>query len=94
MVRLMFIPFRLLGGVLAGVVATRLFERLWRLFGTDQVPDPEDRETSMRSLVPALLLQGAVFGAVRGLFDHGSRVAFRRLTGRWPGEEPAPERQA
>jgi hypothetical protein len=37
------------------------------------------------------LLEGAIFRAVRGVFDHGSRQAFSRLTGSWPGEE-RPER--
>jgi hypothetical protein len=32
-------------------------------------------------------LEGAIFRAVRGVFDHGSRVAFSRLTRSWPGEE-------
>jgi hypothetical protein len=39
----------------------------------------------------ALMLEGAIFGAVRGLAEHGSRSVFSRLTGRWPGEERAEE---
>ena len=38
-------------------------------------------------LIAALLLEGATFRAVRGLFDHGARQAFHRLTGSWPGDE-------
>ena len=86
MLKLMFIPFRVLSGILAGTVAARLFGRIWRLFDSEQPPDPEQREVSLGKLAVALLLQGAVFGAVRGLADHGARVAFRRATGRWPGE--------
>jgi len=86
MLKLMFLPFRLLGSVLAGALATKLFDRIWRMFDRDQVPDPEQREISIGKLAAALLLQGAVFGAVRGLADHGARLAFSRLTGRWPGE--------
>jgi hypothetical protein len=87
MLKLMFLPFRLLGGLLAGAVAARLFERIWRIFDKEGAPDPEQREIPLPKLFAALVIEGAVFRAVRGLFDHGSRVAFSRVTGRWPGEE-------
>ena len=45
------------------------------------------REISLVKLIVALLVQGAIFRAVRGLVDHGSRHAFQKLTGSWPGEE-------
>jgi hypothetical protein len=89
MLRLMFFPFRFAGGLIAGVLASKLFERIWRLIDKEKAPDPGQREISIRKLATALLLQGAVFRAVRGLVDHGSREAFRRLTGRWPGERRA-----
>ncbi len=93
MLKLMFIPFRLVGGMVAGVVATKVFERIWRIFDSEEAPDPEHREIPVPKLLAALVLEGAIFRAVRGLVDHGSRVAFNRLTGRWPGEErPEPER--
>lgn len=87
MLKLMFIPFRLISGMLAGVVATKLFERIWRIIDKEEAPDPEHREIPVAKLLAALVLEGAIFRAVRGLVDHGSRVAFTRLTGRWPGEE-------
>jgi hypothetical protein len=92
MLKVMFIPFRLLSGLIAGALATKLFERIWRVIDKEQAPDPEQREVSIRKLLAGLALQGAVFRAVRGLVDHGSRRAFTRLTGRWPGEKrPQPE---
>ena len=92
MMKLMFMPFRLVGGMLAGIVAAKLFERIWGLFDKEGVPDPEHREIPIPKLLAALVIEGAVFRAVRGLFDHASRVAFSRVTGRWPGEErPAAE---
>jgi len=87
MLKVMFAPFRLAGGVVAGLLAKSLFQRIWRLIDRDQAPDPGQRRISLGKLAAALLLEGAVFKAVRGLVDHGTRVAFSRLTGRWPGEE-------
>ena len=95
MLKVMFVPFRLGAGLLAGVLSRKVFARAWRLVDAEQPPEPEQRQISVGKLAAALLLQGAVFSAVRGLVDHGSRRAFKRLTGRWPGEErPAADAEA
>lgn len=92
MLKLMFMPVRLIGGTVAGVLAAKVFERIWRLIDNEDAPDPEYREIPLPKLLTALLLEGAIFRVVRGLVDHGSRVAFSRVTGRWPGDErPPPE---
>jgi len=85
--KLLFVPFSVAGGILAGIVGKKAFEALWSVIDDEQAPDPKYREISLKKLVPALVLEGAIFTAVRGLFDHGARHAFQRLTGSWPGEE-------
>ncbi len=92
MMKIMFMPVRILSGVIAGLLGKKLFEGVWRLFDSERAPDPEYREVRLAKLIGALLLEGAIFRAVRGLVDHGSRVAFSRFTGSWPGRE-SPERQ-
>lgn len=87
MSKLLFIPFSVIGGILAGIVGKKTFEALWGVVDDEEAPDPKHREISLKKLLPALVLEGAIFRAVRGLFDHGSRHAFQRLTGSWPGEE-------
>ena len=53
---------------------------------------PGDREISWPKLILAGAVQGAIFRAVKEATDHGSRRAFMRVTGTWPGEErPEPE---
>ncbi len=92
MLKLMFIPFRLAGGLLAGITAKSLFEKVWGLVDREEPPEPEQRLISVPKLLAALALEGAIFRAVRGLTDHGARLAFSRVTGRWPGEtRPEPE---
>ena len=86
-IKLLFTPFRIAGGVLAGLVGKRVFNGIWRLIDDREVPEPERRGVQWPKLAAALLLQGAIFRAARGLFDHGARRAFNRLAGRWPGEE-------
>lgn len=90
--KLIFIPIRVLGGLLAGLVGKKLFEQVWGLIDKEEPPAPKHREISVPKMVAALALEGAIFRAVRGLADHGSRRSFARLAGSWPGEErPEPE---
>ena len=90
--KLLFIPFSILGGLVAGFVGKKLFEQLWGLVDEEEPPDPQHRDASWGKLVAAAALEGAVFRATRALTDHGSRRAFAGLTGSWPGEEePEPE---
>ena len=85
--RFLFLPFSILGGILAGVFAKKLFDLTWRLVSDEEAPEPEHRKVSWAKLVSALALEGAIFRTVRGLVDRGSRLGFLRLTGSWPGEE-------
>jgi hypothetical protein len=87
-----FRPVSILSGVLAGIIGRRIFELLWAVVDDEDAPEPKYRQISLTKLIPALLLQGAIFGVVRGVVDHGARHAFARLTGEWPGQErPEPE---
>ena len=85
-----FRPVSILAGLAAAMVAKQVFARLWKLVGDEEPPAPDQRNAQLRKLVPALLLQGAVFTVVRGLVDRGSRQAFRKATGTWPGDEGGP----
>jgi hypothetical protein len=87
MSKILFVPFSVLGGLVAGLLGKKLFEGLWALVDKEDPPDPKHRDVPWKKLVPALLLEGAIFRAVRGAADHASRAAFTRATGRWPGEE-------
>ncbi len=87
MTKILFLPFSIVGGFIAGKVATLLFERIWRLVDDQESPEPDQRAVRWPKLVLALVLEGAIFRAVRGAVDRGSRELFNRLTGTWPGDE-------
>jgi hypothetical protein len=87
-----FIPIGVAGGMLAGLAGKKIFEKVWALIDEEEPPDPKHREISVPKMVAATALEGAIFRAVRGLADHGSRRTFARMAGSWPGEErPEPE---
>jgi hypothetical protein len=82
-----FTPVGILSGLLAGLIAKFTFEWIWGRIDDEEPPEPEHREVSVAKLLIALVLEGAIFRAVRGLVDHGARRGFARWTGAWPGEE-------
>jgi hypothetical protein len=87
MSKVLFVPVSVVGGIAAGAVGKKLFELLWGVIDDEEAPDPKHREIPWAKLLAALALEGVIFRVVRGLFDHGSRQAFSKLTGSWPGEE-------
>jgi uncharacterized protein DUF4235 len=89
--KVVFIPFSILGGLLAGFIGQKVFEAIWGKVDEKEPPQPDHREISLAKLAIALLVEGAIFRLIKGLFDHGARRGFERMTGEWPGEE-APEK--
>jgi hypothetical protein len=91
-VKFLFMPLSIGLGLLAGLIGKKIFEQVWGLMDDEEPPDAKHREIEFAKLVPALLLEGAIFRLVKGLTDHGARQGYARLTGSWPGEEaPEPE---
>jgi uncharacterized protein DUF4235 len=85
--KIAFLPIGIGAGLLAGQASKKLFDLIWGAFDDEEAPRPKHREIAIAKLVPALLIEGALFRLVKGLVDHGIRRGFSRLTGSWPGEE-------
>jgi hypothetical protein len=90
--KLMFLPVSIGTGLLAGLIGKKTFQLIWGVIDDEEAPKAEHRYISVPKLVVALAIEGALFALIRGLVDHGSRHAFARATGAWPGDErPEPE---
>jgi Protein of unknown function (DUF4235) len=87
MSKFMFLPVSIGGGLLAGLIGKKLFGVIWGAIDDQEPPSAEYREVSVPKLVAALMIEGALFSLIKGLVDHGSRLAFARATGTWPGDE-------
>jgi hypothetical protein len=87
MAKLISMPLRLAAGILAGVAGKSLFRAVWGLIDDEEAPKAEQRRIRIPMLALALVIEGALFRALKGLADHGTRRAFARFTGSWPGEE-------
>lgn len=86
MARLMYKPVGILAGMIAGLIASKLFERVWGLISEDDPPDPEDREAGWTEILASAAIGGAIFAAVRALVRRGGAKGFKRATGVWPGD--------
>ena len=84
-------PIAVGGGLIAGLIAQKIFDFVWSRISDEEAPEPDQREVGLAALVAALIVEGAIFRLAKGLVDRGTRRGFERLTGTWPGEErPGP----
>jgi hypothetical protein len=89
--KLAFTPFSIGAGLVAGLIAKKTFALLWGVIDDQEAPRPEHRDVDYRKLLLAVAIEGLIFALVKGMVDHGSRHAFEKATGAWPGdEEPDP----
>ena len=87
MAKLLYRPFGLLFSVLGGLLAGTLFKQIWkRVAGKEDAPKAKESEYGWREVLPAAMVQGAVFGLVKAAVDRSGARAFEKLTGSWPGD--------
>jgi hypothetical protein len=90
--KILFTPFSIVAGLIAGFFSKKLFDQLWGLIDDEEPPDSKHRDIEWSKLLMAAAIQGAIFRAVKEGSDHYARRAFAGATGSWPGEErPEPE---
>jgi hypothetical protein len=86
-VRLIYAPFSIALGLVAGAIGKKVFDTVWGLIDEEEPPESEHRDVPWLKVIAAAALQGAIFRTVRIVADRGLRAGFLNLTGRWPGEE-------
>jgi uncharacterized protein DUF4235 len=85
--KLLFTPFSILAGLLAGFAGKKIFEQIWGVIDDEDPPESEHREATWGKVIAAAAIQGAIFRATKMAVDRGARTAFANATGTWPGEE-------
>jgi hypothetical protein len=84
---LAFRPLSVVAGLVAAMLARLVFQKVWAVVDDEPPPAADQQDAASSKLIPALIVQGAVFFLVRGLVDRGSRSLFAKATGEWPGEQ-------
>jgi hypothetical protein len=86
--KLLYKPVSILVSLLAGVLATAIFKKVWKaVSGEEETPNPVDSRRGFGEVLVAAALQGAIFSLVRAAVSRGAAEGTRRLTGYWPGED-------
>ena len=87
--KILYRPFGLFTGVLAGFVAGQIFRQAWRRVDPDDQEGPPrllQSDQRLSKVLVAALIEGAVFSVVRASVDRGGARLFERWTGKWPGD--------
>ncbi len=80
-------PIGLAGGLLAGLISGAIFKQIWKkVADEDDAPSALQSEYSMREVVLAAAIQGAIFAATKAAVDRAGARGFKQLTGAWPGD--------
>jgi Protein of unknown function (DUF4235) len=87
--KLIYKPFGIVVGIVAGILARTIFGKVWGLIDEEEPPESTTLETSWPKLIMAAALQGIVFNVVRAAVERVGAKGFTHLTGVWPGEKRA-----
>jgi hypothetical protein len=91
-VGLIYKPFGIFMGILAGFVSKKLFEQLWGLVDREEPPKPTTEVAPLGKVLGAAALEGVTFKVTRAAVDRAGARLFANATGTWPGEKhPEPE---
>jgi hypothetical protein len=88
--KIIYKPFGFALGMIAGLLAKRLFDRIWALFDKEEAPGATHRDAPLGKVLGAAALEGLTFKITRAAIDRAGAHSFQRVTGAWPGET-APE---
>ncbi len=85
--KLAYKPIGLVGGILAGVISGMIFKQVWKQIADEaDAPGALQSEYSMREVVLAAAIQGAIFAATKAAIERAGARGFSKLTGAWPGD--------
>lgn len=86
MLKLLYKPFGILSGVIAGLLARQLFKAIWRLFDEEKPPKPMTDEATWPKVLGAAGLEAMTQSVTRAAVDRAGALAFASMFGTWPGE--------
>jgi hypothetical protein len=85
--KLAYRPIGLIGGILAGTLSGIVFKQVWKqISDEDDAPGALQSEYSMKEVVMAAAIQGAIFAATKAAIERAGARGFKQLTGAWPGD--------
>ncbi|HWH11367.1 MAG TPA: DUF4235 domain-containing protein [Solirubrobacteraceae bacterium] len=84
--KLVYKPFAMLCGLIAGAFSRRIARSLWRLVDAEDPPTPMTERAGWPKILGAAAIEGLAFSVTRAAVDRLGARGFQRLFGVWPGE--------
>ena len=92
--KLIYKPFGLSSGILAGLLGKRLFDFAWTKIDDEDPPKGTTEQAPWAKILGAAALQGVIFKVTRVVVDRYGAIGWRYLTGFVAGREaPGPGRR-
>jgi hypothetical protein len=86
LMKLLYKPFGIVIGILAGILARQVFNQVWGYIDDREPPKPTTLESSWGRVLGAAFVQGATFAVTKAAVNRSGAKGFHHLTGIWPGE--------
>ena len=84
--KLIYKPFGIVFGVLAGLLSKKLFDFIWSKIDEEEPPKATTEIAPLPKVLAAAAVQGVTFKVTRAVVDRAGARSFEHVTGVWPGE--------
>jgi hypothetical protein len=92
--KILYKPFGLILGLLAGFVSQKLFNVVWGVLDKEEPPEPTTQEAAWAKVIAAAAVQGVTFRVTRAAVDRFGAQGFHYMTGIWPGDRRQEDSEA
>jgi pectin methylesterase-like acyl-CoA thioesterase len=92
--KLLYKPFGIVMGILAGLVSKKIFETVWAIFDKEEAPKPTTKDADWSKVLAAAAVQGVTFKVTRAAVDRVGAKGWDHLFGVWPGDKRQEESAA
>jgi hypothetical protein len=92
--KLLYKPFGIVAGIIAGLLSKKLFEAIWGVIDKEEPPKPTTQEADWPKVIAAAAVQGVTFKVTRAVVDRAGAKGWDHLFGVWPGEHREEKSQA
>lgn len=89
--KILYLPFALVGSILARVLGRQLFRTVWERIDDEPPPAPGDGRGGLAKVVGGHALQAAVMAGSAAVVERLLARGFHHLLGIWPKKPPKAE---